>query len=145
MIFLRSFRFLDDPMSTRDQARLGLMFELSESDKPVARHEMLYNHIADRTFSRADQGDGFKLGLQLAQSCLQLHSSPWLHKESRTQNILFFLKEEQSSLQIPIPGWFFNGEDARTGARQATESILSTDSDLCVIIIPRNWGVPDMK
>lgn len=63
MTFSRSFRFLDDPMITQDQARLGLMFELPESDnKAVERHEMLHNQMADRTFSK---GDGFKLGLQL--------------------------------------------------------------------------------
>lgn len=56
MTLLRSFRFLDDPKSTRDQARLGHMFELPESDKPVARHVMLYNHMADRTFFQAETG-----------------------------------------------------------------------------------------
>lgn len=103
--------------------------------------------MADRTFSRPNQGEGFKLGLQLAQSCRELHSGQWLHKKSRTQNILFFPKEEQRSLQIPIPGWvFLAGEDARTGARQATESILSNDSDLCVLLSSQETvGSQDMK
>lgn len=118
------------------------MFEMPESDKQVGPPEMLYNLMA---VLRPNPGDRFKLGLLLAQSCLQLHSSQWLHKESRTQRMLFFPKEEQRPLQIPIPGWLSVGEDARTGPRQATEIILSTDSDLYAIFIPRNCRVPAMK
>lgn len=131
---LRSFRFFDDPTSTRNQARLGLIFELPESDKPIARPETLYNLMTDKTFPRPNLGERFKLGLNLAQSCLHLHSSQWLHKGLRPQNVLFFPKEEQMSLQNPYLAGF---ELSRMqGLQQATERLLSTDPDVLLYCHP---------
>lgn len=132
---LRSFKFFDDPSNTRNQARIGLIFELPESDDRIERPQTLHDLLADPALPIPNLGDRFKLALHLAQTCLQLHTGQWLHKGLRPQNILFFPKEGmQSSLRSPYLAGF---ELSRMqGAEHPTEHLLSVDMDVFLYCHP---------
>lgn len=131
---LRSFRFFDDPSNTRNQARIGLIFELPESDDRIERPQTLCD-LLDPAFPKPNLGERFKLALHLAQTCLQLHTSQWLHKGLRPQNILFFPKDGmQRSLRNPYLAGF---ELSRMqGAEHVTEDLLSADMDVFLYCHP---------
>ena len=135
---LQSFRFFDDPTSTRNQARLGIVFELPESDDRVERPRTLHELLIDPNFPKPNLGERFKLALHLAQACLQLHSSQWLHKGLRPQNVLFFPRKkktvQKSLLDCPyLAGFEFSRIQ---GADHPTEHLLSADLDVCLYCHP---------
>lgn len=133
---LRSFRFFDDPSNTRNQARLGLIFELPESDDRVERPQTLHDLLVhSEAFPRPNLGERFKLALHLAQTCLQLHTSQWLHKGIRPQNILFFPKDGMMrTLRNPYLAGF---ELSRMqGAEHLTEDLLSADVNVFLYCHP---------
>lgn len=86
---LQSFRVFDDPTSNRNQARLGILYELPQSDDRAERPQTLQELLTDPTFPKPNLGERFKLAFCLAQACLQLHSCQWLHKGLLPQNVLF--------------------------------------------------------
>ncbi|MCJ1427882.1 hypothetical protein MMC29_005788 [Sticta canariensis] len=131
---LRSFGFFDDPLNTRNKARIGLIFELPESDDRIERPQTLHDMLADPAFPKPNLGERFKLALHLAQTCLQLHSSLWLHKGIRSQNILFFPNDMQRTLPNPYLAGF---ELSRMqGAEHLTEQLLSADLDVFLYCHP---------
>lgn len=131
---LRSFGFFDDPLNTRNKARIGLIFELPESDDRIERPQTLHDMLADPAFPKPNLGERFKLALHLAQTCLQLHTSQWLHKGIRSQNILFFPNDMQRTLPNPYLAGF---ELSRMqGAEHPTEQLLSADLDVFLYCHP---------
>ncbi|MCJ1467875.1 hypothetical protein MMC07_006500 [Pseudocyphellaria aurata] len=132
---LRSFRFFDDPSNTRNQARIGLVFELPESDDRIERPRTLRDLFVDPDFPKPNLGERFKLALALAQTCLQLHTSQWLHKGLRPQNILFFPQDDlQRSLHNPYVAGFELSRMQGTG--HPTEDLLSADVDIFLYCHP---------
>lgn len=79
---LRSFGFFDDPLNTRNKARIGLIFELPESDDRIERPQTLHDMLADPAFPKPNLGERFKLALHLAQTGLRPSTS---HKSVATQ------------------------------------------------------------
>lgn len=132
---LRSFRFFDDPSNTRNQARIGLVFELPESDDRIERPQTLQDLLVNPDFPKPNLGERFKLALALAQTCLQLHTSQWLHKGLRPHNILFFPKDDmQRSLRNPyVAGFEFS---RMQGAENPTDDLLSADVDIFLYCHP---------
>lgn len=80
-------------------------------------------------------GERFKLAVHLAQTCLHLHTSQWLYKGVRPQNILFLPKDGmQGSLRNPYLAGF---ELMRIqGTEHATEQLLSADVDVFLYCHP---------
>ena len=132
---LRSFGFFDDPLNTRNRARIGLIFELPESDDRIERPQTLHDMLADPAFPKPNLGERFKLALHLAQTCLQLHTSLWLHKGIRSQNVLFFPNDMQRTLPNPYLAGFELSRMQR--AEHPTEQLLSADLDVFLYCHPQ--------
>ena len=111
---------------------------MPESDDRIERPQTLRDLLADRAVPKPLLGERFKLALHLAQTCLQLHTSQWLHKGIRPQNILFFPKDGmQGSLRNPYLAGF---ELMRMrGTEHPTEQLLSADVDVFLYCHPAKF------
>jgi len=108
--------------------RFGLVFELD------AEHEDLPTTLTDlflavnpttKKVKMPPLGDRFRLAQALASALLLLHSSKWLHKSFRSENILFFRPKRQLDGETSILKPYISGFEYFRPDREGVPSLES--------------------
>ncbi|KAJ4346146.1 hypothetical protein N0V95_005649 [Ascochyta clinopodiicola] len=75
---------------TDDLCRTGLVFQVPQNISMATPVSLLEIINAHKTTPSPPLGDKFRLAQSLATTLMQLHTSSWLHKAFRSDNILFY-------------------------------------------------------
>lgn len=93
------------------QKRCGLLFELPRQlvarETSECQQQNLLEKLADDP--KHSLAERFKVALRIAEAVCQLHTSGWLHKNLRSQNILFFGKTASDPAEVIWTGPYISG------------------------------------
>ncbi|KAF2232421.1 hypothetical protein EV356DRAFT_578463 [Viridothelium virens] len=89
-----------------EKGRYGLLYALPQNI--IAVDSMHWSYRCLRCLlsemKRLPLDDRFRIGLELAQTILQLHTAGWLHKGIRSENLFFFAPSETLNLNKVVRG-----------------------------------------
>ena len=121
---LHCFGYIED---TEIHRRFGLVYR---NPNPNTSSKSLYNLLSDDVNDSSQipfLGDRFRLALVLVMALYELHLSNWLHKNIRSDNILFFARKAvdvSSLINSPyLVGFDYSRPDSATGASEQPSDI----------------------
>ncbi|KAL9084299.1 MAG: hypothetical protein Q9165_008127 [Trypethelium subeluteriae] len=105
-----------------ERGRYGLLYALPQNI--IVTESMHWNYRCLRCLlselKRVSLDHRYRIGLELAQTILQLHTAGWLHKGIRSENIYFFVPSEKLNLSkmIRSPMYLLGYDYARSDDKE---------------------------
>lgn len=111
-------------LSFKQNTRFGLVYEMPKVQTLAANEPQGFRSLYDLISSgtKCSLGDRLRIGLEISEAVLQLHTAGWLHKSIRSGNVLFVSGTKDD------PEVFLNGKAYLVGydyARPETETNLT--------------------
>ncbi|PLB50014.1 hypothetical protein P170DRAFT_424443 [Aspergillus steynii IBT 23096] len=117
----------------RERSLFGFVYRYpsqTEGLKDSLRYESL--HTAIRTFSLVPLNRRVRIGMDMAETVLQLHTAGWLHKGIRSENIIAFFAPDDDTLpeKTHLVGFEYARPDSKDGLAITQLPGGSLDADL---------------
>lgn len=109
----------------RQPARYGLAFIVPFTASAQKPFYSLHDYLSSQEHEefQPSLGSRFELARQLTKAFLQFHQLGWLHKSTRSHNIIFFPQDGQASIDAPyILGFDYSRPNNTTGISDKPES-----------------------